>query len=155
MITIKHGQLDTFLGDQANHSTWCVKQKSRNYFIKKKKKHGNLVQKEQKNSFSFSFANFSYQPNRSYIADKHTKWTKMNLNSYSIRGKSQKPIFFLIWSIFSAKNNPRGKNKELKEPRWKFWKRKKLWWENRRVPEFLENEELRQLNRGLPCVDPW
>ena len=40
--------------------------------LKKKKKHGNLAE-GTKNSFSFSFANFSYQPNRSYIADKHTK----------------------------------------------------------------------------------
>ena len=37
-----------------------------------KKKVGNLA-KGTKNSFSFSFPNFSYQPNRSYIADKHTK----------------------------------------------------------------------------------
>ena len=39
---------------------------------KKKKPDGNLAE-GTKNSFSFSFANFSYQPNRSYIADKHTK----------------------------------------------------------------------------------
>ena len=39
---------------------------------KKKKPDGNLA-KGTKISFSFSFPNFSYQPNRSYIADKHTK----------------------------------------------------------------------------------
>ena len=124
IITIKHGHFPCW---PINHSwyskldsTWCVKKKTQ-------KPRWTSNAKGTTNSIFYLFSSFfiNHQPNRA-IAEKQTKWAKMYLNSYSIRGKSQKPLFLIIWSIFSANKQRHKEKKQItKRTQMKIWEKEK------------------------------